>query len=251
MRRKEQVVAQSSSSKKGKSKRLEDAYQTLQENLQDEQHSFAAGTNFYKAFWIFVIGSLIGCVFETVLCLIQRGHYENRVGLIYGPFIPIYGIGMVLCMYLFRHEKNPFKVFVIAAFAGGAFEYICSYLQELLFGTVSWDYSKYFLNFGGRTSVYHAMWWGVAGLIIVFVLYPVCSKGIEKIPNKIGYIVSWICIILISVDVFLSFAASYRQGQRQVGVPAQNAFAEFLDRHYPDQRLDAIFANKKTVKVNK
>lgn len=92
---------------------------------------------------------------------------------------------------------------------------------------------------------------GVAGLIIFFVLYPVCSKGIEKIPNKIGYIVSWICIILISVDVFLSFAASYRQGQRQVGVPAQNAFAEFLDRHYPDQRLDAIFANKKTVKVNK
>ena len=88
MRRKEQVVAQSSSSKKGKSKRLEDVYQTLQENLQDEQHSFATGTNFYKAFWIFVIGSLIGCVFETVLCLIQRGHYEKPRGFIYGPVKP-------------------------------------------------------------------------------------------------------------------------------------------------------------------
>lgn len=39
---------------------------------------------FYKLFWVFFIGCFAGVVLETIYCLIQRGHYESRVGLIYG-----------------------------------------------------------------------------------------------------------------------------------------------------------------------
>lgn len=66
---------------------------------------------FYKLFWVFFIGCFAGVVLETIYCLIQRGHYESRVGLIYGPFNLVYGIG-ALCLsgalYQFRNRGRVF-----------------------------------------------------------------------------------------------------------------------------------------------
>ena len=63
---------------------------------RQEAH-FAQGMTFYKLFWVFFIGCFAGVVLETIYCLIQRGHYESRVGLIYGPFNLVYGIGKHVC----------------------------------------------------------------------------------------------------------------------------------------------------------
>ena len=66
---------------------------------------------FVKLFWIFMIGSFLGFVAETIVVLIKEGHYECRQGLIYGPFVQIYGIGAVV-YYLFvpkiQKSKNVF-----------------------------------------------------------------------------------------------------------------------------------------------
>ena len=53
-----------------------------------------------KLFWIFIIASIIGCAVETIVCIVQKGHFEIRQGVIYGPFIPVYGAGAVL-FYIF------------------------------------------------------------------------------------------------------------------------------------------------------
>ena len=47
-------------------------------------------------FWLFVIGSIIGYIFEMLLVLLKKGFFETRQGLIYGPFIPVYGIGAII-----------------------------------------------------------------------------------------------------------------------------------------------------------
>ena len=49
-----------------------------------------------KIFWIFVIGSLLGYIYEIIITYFKLGHFENRQGLIYGPFIPVYGIYIIL-----------------------------------------------------------------------------------------------------------------------------------------------------------
>lgn len=53
------------------------------------RHSFASGLNFYKLFWIFLIGSFFGVVAETLWCFIVQHKFEIRWGLIYGPFNPV------------------------------------------------------------------------------------------------------------------------------------------------------------------
>ena len=47
-------------------------------------------------FWIFMIGSIIGYLVEMAVALVQKGCFESRQGLLYGPFTPVYGAGAVL-----------------------------------------------------------------------------------------------------------------------------------------------------------
>ena len=48
-----------------------------------------------KIFWIFVIGSVFGFFAEMLYALVYTRTLEIRQGLIYGPFIQIYGIGAI------------------------------------------------------------------------------------------------------------------------------------------------------------
>ena len=55
---------------------------------------------------------------------------------------------------------------------GGITEYLCSYIQEKAFGTISWDYSYLLFNINGRTSLLHCTYWGIAGILyITYILF--------------------------------------------------------------------------------
>lgn len=47
-------------------------------------------------FWLFVIGSVVGYIYEMIVVLFKKGYFESRQGLIYGPFTPVYGIGAIV-----------------------------------------------------------------------------------------------------------------------------------------------------------
>lgn len=97
-----------------------------------------------KVFLVFIIGSILGYIFEMIVVLFQKGHFESRQGVIYGPFTPVYGIGIIMYYIFFKKveiRKLP-QVFLVSMILGGATEYICSFIQEQWFGTISWDYSN-------------------------------------------------------------------------------------------------------------
>ena len=78
---------------------------------------FATGLCFYKLFWIFLVGCVIGCLVEMLWCYLNEGFFESRQGLIYGPFSPVYGLGAVLftlVMYRFKHSSS-FIIFLVSA----------------------------------------------------------------------------------------------------------------------------------------
>ena len=89
-----------------------------------------------KIFWVFIIGCILGYIFEMIIVLFQKGYFESRKGLIYGPFSPVYGIGGIIYYLIFKHIKtrNKLAVFLIAMILGGTTEYICSFMQEKIFG---------------------------------------------------------------------------------------------------------------------
>ena len=241
--------------KKKKVRILPPAPTNAQIDYREKQEAhFAQGMTFYKLFWVFFIGCFAGVVLETIYCLIQRGHYESRVGLIYGPFNLVYGIG-ALCLsgalYQFRNRGRVFS-FVGGFVVGSVVEYACSWFQEVCFGSTSWDYSNMPYNLNGRICLLYSIFWGILGIFWIKDIYPRMAKWILKIPNKVGKPLTWVLLVFMvfnygkpfGVQRFLKRAPEARQEiWHREGIEPRNAFEAYLDEHYPDERMQKIFAN--------
>ncbi len=199
---------------------------------------------FMKLFVLFFIGSVFGCIIETIYAIIKNGSFQIRQGLIYGPFIPIYGLGSILFYIILLITKKPVNVFVICVVMGGFLEFICSLVQEKVFGSVSWDYSNTFMNFDGRTNLQYSIYWGFIGLLFLK-LFPLVDK-IDLLTSNIKWrIAIYILMSFILIDVIISAMACSRQYARQQNIEPRNKIESFLDTHYPDEFLNKIYNNKK------
>ena len=232
--------------KKKKVRILPPAPTNAQIDYREKQEAhFAQGMTFYKLFWVFFIGCFAGVVLETIYCLIQRGHYESRVGLIYGPFNLVYGIG-ALCLsgalYQFRNRGRVFS-FVGGFVVGSVVEYACSWFQEVCFGSTSWDYSNMPYNLNGRICLLYSIFWGILGIFWIKDIYPRMAKWILKIPNKVGKPMTWVLLVFMVFNSVMTLFTSLRWTARREGVEPRNAFEAYLDEHYPDERMQKIFAN--------
>lgn len=225
-------------------KRQKLVLETYEGNITNEKEKpFGYGLCFNKIFILFVIGNVVGCVLETIWAFATLHKFEMRVGLVYGPFIPVYGFGAVLitlCLYKF-YKARDLWLFLGSLVIGASFEYFASYFQEKLIGTVSWDYTGTLLNIDGRTNLMYGLMWGILGLVWVKDLYPRISKLIEKIPKNIGNALTIALVIFMGYNAFISCAAVARQNERRDGIPPQNKFAVYLDETFPDDYLEYIY----------
>lgn len=157
---------------------------------------------FIIIFWIFIIGSISGYVFEMLVVFFQKGFFETRKGLIYGPFIPVYGIGAVIYYMILRNIQNKgyLKIFLITMILGGITEYVCSYIQEKVFGTISWDYSYLIFNINGRTSIFIAIFTRLPSILSSTLLGANISMG----DWKDGIILYIIILIIVSIILILT-----------------------------------------------
>jgi uncharacterized membrane protein len=214
-------------------------------NKVDNEKKFADGLSFNKFVWIFIISCLAGYIVEEIWCFIKLGYFESRHSLIYGPLSVVYGMGAVIltgALYKVRNSK-PYIIFIISFIVGTVTEYISSLGQEIVFGSVAWDYSNVPLNINGRVCLLYSLFWGVLGLVWIKICYPLMSNLIEKFPYKIGTILTKVFIIFFIFDCIISVSAALRMDNRDAGIPAHNVVEEFLDEHYTDERMHEIYAN--------
>ena len=200
-------------------------------------------------FLLFILGSILWYIFEMIVAVVKMGYFESRQGLIYGPFTPVYGIGLVI-YYLILDKiniKEKTKIFFITMVLGGITEYICSYVQEKVFGTISWDYSNLIFNINGRTSLLHCIYWGIAGLVYFIYIKPMTEKLKQKLYESKTQIITIIVSIFMIFDIGITCIAANRQTERRRNILPENKMDIFLDKHYPDEYMDKIFANKKEI----
>lgn len=200
-----------------------------------------------RIFWILVIGSVFGFFAEMLYALVYTRTLEIRHGLIYGPFIQVYGMGALAYYFLIRKETDPKSAFIKGMIMGGILEYLCSFLQEVFFGTISWDYSDMFLNINGRTSLLYCIYWGIIGVFFLKLVYPWFKKMDKYLDKKNIRIFSYILLVFVIFDVVISCMATTRQEERKKGIPPQNQVDEFLDNTYPDEFLNKIYNNNKSI----
>ena len=205
-----------------------------------------------KVFWVFIIGSVIGYVLEMIVGLVQNGHFVSRQGLLIGPFIQVYGLGLVTYYLVISKikDKNNVKIFILSMILGGVIEYLFSFFQEKLFGTISWDYSNLPFNINGRTSLLHCLYWGTGGVLFVKFILPYID-GLDNLYKYKAYkIITSFLIVFICFDIIISGLAGIRCLERRKNMEAKNDIDVFFDVYYPDSKLKEIYSNAKEVKID-
>ena len=164
----------------------------LMELQQKEQQSLIMQD---KLIFYFIVYSFLGWCLESVYKTIILKRPTNS-GFLYGPFCPMYGIGAVLMLELGKLSNNVIIIFLLSFILFSLWEYIVAVILEKLFKTKYWDYSKSKFNIQGRVCLKNSIYWGILGIVLIFIVQPLVQKATNLIPKE----------ILIYVEIILSLA---------------------------------------------
>ena len=154
----------------------------------DKNYSFKSYVLFFFTF------SIIGFLWEVLLHLISDGTFVNR-GTMHGPWLPIYGTGGVLILFLLkRYRDHPFQLFLATFLLCGIVEYGTAWFLETFRHLKYWDYTGYFLNVHGRICLEGLLVFGLGGCGFTYILAPILDNFYQQINSKIT---TGLCIVLL------------------------------------------------------
>ena len=228
-------------------KRIQRAYPAIVQPEPTVQKEKAL--SFGDLVWLFVIGAFLGDVVETIFCRITAGVWMSRSSLVWGPFSVVWGLALVLAAILLRggEQKSESRIFWFGVILGGAYEYVCSAVTELLFGTVFWDYSGFKFNLGGRINLLYCFFWGIAAVTWIRYGYPLVAKGMKAVKRRIRPWMTALLAVFMAVNLVTSAFALARYDARTSGAAPANAVDVLLDEHFDNARMERIYPNAKKV----
>lgn len=153
---------------------------------------------------IFFIGCLAGWLYEEVFYWFTEGMLRNR-GILYGPWLPIYGIGTLVIYGLKPLKLHPMKLFFLCMVLTGIVEYVIGYVGIHYCGLRLWDYRGLFLNLNGIVCFRSVVSFAVLGTVFLYVLEPISNQNYRKWNPYMILGVSSILIALFLLDCLLSF----------------------------------------------
>lgn len=131
---------------------------------------------------LFFSFSFLGWLWEVAVQLFQKGVLVKR-GVLLGPWLPIYGCGGVLILFLLRRVRaRPVATFLYSMLVCSVLEYFTSWMLEKLYDRRWWDYSGYLLNINGRICLLSVVVFGLGGCGFVYLLGPALYKLYAHVP---------------------------------------------------------------------
>ena len=139
--------------------------------------------------FLFYIGSSIGWILELFFRRFENKKWVNP-GFLVGPYLPIYGLGLVLLtllhLFIAKYNLHPGITIVML----GA----CMILLELITGLIFlhlkvrlWDYSNYFCNFKGVICLHMSLLWIGIGAVYYYFLADYVMKALSWFSSHLSF----------------------------------------------------------------
>jgi uncharacterized membrane protein len=133
---------------------------------------------------LFFIGSFVGWIIDTAYRSLTDGTFSHAGYFEYAtgfpiPFLPIYGLGLVLIYFLrpLASQRGIAARTGIYAAALTGLEYLGGMFTTATLGIPLWDYSKSIWNLNGYVDITHTIFW----VVLAFAADYGMTKMIEKI----------------------------------------------------------------------
>jgi len=145
----------------------------------------------------FLVYCFFGWVYESVWCCMiyhKRG-FINR-GFLFGPWLPIYGIGFFIIFGIFKllKVKKPVLVFIVGTIVAVLAELIASYMIEMAGGDPMWDYTGYFMNFNGRIALVPGLMFGLLIWVAICLIQPALIRLQDRFRKNKAHMIGF-CVI--------------------------------------------------------
>ena len=207
--------------------------------------------DFGKCVFAYVLGGVVGTLWETVLNFCKGNGFVYCNGSIFTPINFVYGFGaLVIWIFLANSNRKPYMTYIYGTIGGGVVEYLLNFLEEKILGARSWDYSNEFLNINGRTTIPFMLFWGLLCLAVVYGVYNPLAKIYDKCPKKVMTTIAIVLLAIVVTDLTITVTALARYSARQQGVAAKTELGLFLDRVFSDDYMKLHFPNQKKLSEN-
>lgn len=153
----------------------------------------------------FMIYSVAGWVYESILCSLEEKRFINR-GFLNGPYCPIYGVGAIIDIVCLSSIKNPVLLFFGGAALNCTLEYLTSYTMEKMFHARWWDYSDKKFNINGRICLIGAVVFGAFAAVLILFVQPALAKYTNMISPPIMHVLM-LFILVFASDCVITLSA--------------------------------------------
>ncbi len=195
--------------------------------------------NYGAAQWLlfFYIYCFFGWIFESTYVSLKQRHPVNR-GFLHGPFLPLYGSGAVLMLFVsIPVEKSPVLVYFAGCIAATALEYVTGVCMEALFKVRYWDYSDKKFNYKGQICLGSTLAWGCLTVLLVYVIHRPIEQFVLGLPYRLTLMATYAVTVVMAIDTALSFKAAMELRDVLASMTAVRQKLEVLQH-----RADAILA---------
>lgn len=158
----------------------------------------------YQWLIFFYIYSFFGWIFESSYVSLRKKKWVNR-GFLMGPFLPIYGGGAVMMLFV----SEPFRSNLILTYFAGAvgatlLELVTGIVMESIFKIKYWDYSSKKYNYKGYICLSSTIVWGFFTVLMNEGIHPWITAFLKTVPVLPLHIVFGIVSVLFIVDLAVS-----------------------------------------------
>ena len=165
-------------------------------------------------FLYFFAYAVVGWCYEVFLETVVYGWGFSNRGVLFGPYCPVYGFGMLLFLFtIYRLIKNkPMKkqllmipvVIVGCALVATAVELLTSYICEFFTGAWPWQtYADYGINFQARIALSPSIRFGLGGALFLYLVQPLFTRGVKRLGNR-KLPIAAVLAVLMTVDFVLT-----------------------------------------------
>lgn len=146
-----------------------------------------------------------GWIWECCYVSFHQRRWVNR-GFIHGPFLPLYGSGAIVVLFLTLPVREDFVlIFVLGMLGATLLEYFTGITMEKLFHMRYWDYTDMPLNVKGYICLPSSVLWGVFSVFLVKVVHRPVEGFILGIPDTLTDVLAFVLTISVAVDFTQSF----------------------------------------------
>lgn len=155
----------------------------------------------------FLAYSCLGWICEAAI-LLGYDHRFGNPGFLTGPFVPIYGIGVIAILAATQPVLDqPGLVLLVGTAIATLVEFAGHLLLEKLLGLVLWDYSGRFANIRGRVCLGNSVAFGVAGMVVVYGLDPTLSALLGGLNPMVAISLASALTAVVALDWLHAVAA--------------------------------------------